>query len=131
MKAEHEIPVKDLSDISLSVRIRVYKRLVWRLAIGRALIRAAAKVMGCSASITVDESAIRDWPEDFEHDNGQYMHSCVDCGSKFVGHKYRITCRACQIADGCCGEPKQCWASCGLLGKSEKPVRIAKETLDE
>ena len=36
-----------------------------------------------------------DWPEDAGQENGAYSCICADCGRMFVGHKRRVTCRAC------------------------------------
>ena len=35
------------------------------------------------------------YPEDFEMENGQYMHQCRECENTFVGHKYRRICKVC------------------------------------
>lgn len=35
------------------------------------------------------------WPEDFSHENGNYMHHCVDCGKTFLGYKRRVQCKVC------------------------------------
>lgn len=40
-----------------------------------------------------DES--RDWPEDFEHENGNYSCRCYRCHLEFIGHKRRVECRVC------------------------------------
>lgn len=37
----------------------------------------------------------RDWPEDFGHENGNYMNVCGFCGHPFTGHKRRVVCRKC------------------------------------
>jgi hypothetical protein len=37
----------------------------------------------------------RDWPEDFEHENGNYICRCVGCKQLFVGHKRRVECKVC------------------------------------
>ncbi len=37
----------------------------------------------------------RNWTEDFSHENGRYMNSCLYCLGKFVGHKRRVSCREC------------------------------------
>jgi hypothetical protein len=39
--------------------------------------------------------SVRDWPEDFEHENGQYYNECVMCQQTFIGHKRRHICRVC------------------------------------
>lgn len=36
-----------------------------------------------------------DWVEDFSHDNGNYQCICATCDRAFVGHKRRVTCKAC------------------------------------
>jgi hypothetical protein len=37
----------------------------------------------------------RNWPEDFGHENGQYVCGCLLCGLAFVGHKRRVCCKTC------------------------------------
>lgn len=37
----------------------------------------------------------RDWPEDRDHENGNYNCCCVECGREFTGHKRRVTCLHC------------------------------------
>lgn len=37
----------------------------------------------------------RDWPGDFEHENGNYQCTCLECGKLFLGHKRRVICRVC------------------------------------
>lgn len=39
-----------------------------------------------------------DFPEDWEHENGQYENICMTCGQHFIGHKRRILCRECTFA---------------------------------
>lgn len=41
----------------------------------------------------------QDWPEDFSHENGNYVCTCVHCGRLFYGHKRRVTCRVCSSSD--------------------------------
>lgn len=41
----------------------------------------------------------RDWPEDFAHENGQYMCHCAECSERFFGHKRRRICKVCDNAD--------------------------------
>lgn len=36
-----------------------------------------------------------DWPEDFQHENGNYMNRCRTCKQTFMGHKRRVTCKTC------------------------------------
>lgn len=40
---------------------------------------------------------LRDWTEDFPHENGQYECMCGECGQKFHGHKRRAICRLCAL----------------------------------
>lgn len=44
----------------------------------------------------------RSWPEDFEHENGEYMCRCAACTQTFVGYKRRSCCKLCanKIAEG-------------------------------
>jgi hypothetical protein len=37
----------------------------------------------------------RDWPEDFHHENGQYMNKCCHCKKVFCGNKHRVSCKKC------------------------------------
>jgi len=37
----------------------------------------------------------RNWPEDFEHENGNYVNKCGGCGEYFKGHKRRVRCKLC------------------------------------
>jgi len=39
----------------------------------------------------------RNWEEDFEHENGDYICKCVHCDHAFRGHKRRVVCRKCAI----------------------------------
>lgn len=41
---------------------------------------------------------VGDWPEDFEHENGNYQSRCVACKELFMGHKRRAVCRVCYRA---------------------------------
>lgn len=36
-----------------------------------------------------------DWEDDFSHENGNYECHCCICGRTFIGHKRRVTCKAC------------------------------------
>ena len=45
-----------------------------------------------------------DWPEDADHENGQYFRKCICCASDFIGHKRRHICRRCQAASDAHGE---------------------------
>lgn len=37
-----------------------------------------------------------DYPEDWPHENGNYMCECCLCHEFFMGHKRRIICRECR-----------------------------------
>lgn len=37
----------------------------------------------------------RNWPEDFSHENGNYVNHCCVCHLQFMGHKRRVACRKC------------------------------------
>lgn len=49
-----------------------------------------------AALVEAARAVIHDWPEDFEHENGNYQRTC-DCGATFMGHKRRMTCRKCAM----------------------------------
>lgn len=38
----------------------------------------------------------RDWPEDFEDENGNYQNRCCVCKEFFFGYKRRVTCKKCK-----------------------------------
>lgn len=46
-----------------------------------------------------DESN-RDWPEDYNQENGNYQNKCIGCGLLFYGNKHRVICKQ-------CSEPKE------------------------
>ena len=37
----------------------------------------------------------RDWPEDANDENGNYLCHCLTCDQHFVGYKRRMTCKVC------------------------------------
>lgn len=41
------------------------------------------------------EASCGDWPEDFPHENGNYMNRCVRCQQSFMGNKHRAICKRC------------------------------------
>lgn len=41
------------------------------------------------------DPALRDWPEDFPHENGNYTNTCSTCEQRFIGHKTRCVCKVC------------------------------------
>lgn len=42
-------------------------------------------------------SSAGDYPEDFEHENGNYFNTCCICKCNFRGHKRRGFCKKCRI----------------------------------
>lgn len=40
-----------------------------------------------------------DWTEDSSHENGNYFCKCLPCGADFIGHKRRLVCRKCYMAN--------------------------------
>lgn len=38
-----------------------------------------------------------DWPEDFPHENGNYLCKCTDCEIDFIGYKRHTVCKACVL----------------------------------
>lgn len=41
------------------------------------------------------EDLERDWPEDFHHENGNYLNRCSICDEEFMGHRRRVVCKVC------------------------------------
>ena len=41
----------------------------------------------------------RGWPEDSHLENGNYINQCTHCGHTFVGHKRRVFCKLCSVAE--------------------------------
>ena len=35
----------------------------------------------------------RNWEEDYNHENGDYVNKCVYCDKMFRGHKRRVVCQ--------------------------------------
>ena len=71
-----------------------------KAAIARAesAIETPAKVSPCAGhAVQQDADASRDWPEDFPHENGQYMNTCHVCKNTFIGHKHRVVCKVCKV----------------------------------
>lgn len=42
--------------------------------------------------------AARDWPEDYQQENGRYENRCAICKKQFIGHKRRFCCKLCARA---------------------------------
>jgi hypothetical protein len=41
------------------------------------------------------KASLKNWPEDFDQENGQYMNLCCECKQSFVGLKGRDVCKQC------------------------------------
>lgn len=41
------------------------------------------------------KSTTKDYPEDFQLENGLYQNICRECGEFFMGHKRRVWCKEC------------------------------------
>jgi len=41
------------------------------------------------------QNSPKNWPEDFSHENGNYINTCMRCNEKFLGHKRRVVCKQC------------------------------------
>lgn len=41
------------------------------------------------------QAEVRNWTEDFSHENGEYECKCCKCGHSFIGHKRRVLCKSC------------------------------------
>lgn len=37
----------------------------------------------------------KNWTEDYQHENGNYLCTCNQCDHEFIGHKRRVICREC------------------------------------
>lgn len=37
----------------------------------------------------------KDWVQDFSHENGCYLNTCIECKMEFKGHKRRVVCKEC------------------------------------
>ena len=42
------------------------------------------------------EGQLRNWPQDFSHENGNYNNICGVCKHDFIGHKRRAFCKVCE-----------------------------------
>ncbi len=62
----------------------------------------------------------RDWPEDFPHENGNYLRECLQCDLSFIGHKRRYVCRSCERAN------EEAWAK---MTPQEQEARIQANLL--
>jgi hypothetical protein len=69
----------------------------------------------------MDTDPQRDWPEDFSHENGNYLCRCFMCGSDFRGHKRRIECHKCAESS------KAAWEALTPEQQTEQKNRLAEE----
>lgn len=60
--------------------------------------RARIAVGGFQNELRKHKFPVRDWAEDFEHENGNYRSVCIKCRHPFTGHKRRSICKACHGA---------------------------------
>lgn len=37
----------------------------------------------------------KSFQEDYQHENGQYLNTCMVCQSTFAGYKRRVVCKVC------------------------------------
>lgn len=87
------------------------------------------------------EDDIKNWNEDFKHENGNYQNQCASCNEMFLGHKRRITCKKCSLkkpaedmlrdfpAAGC-GEKKR--AECmAFLNKHQTVIKLMAESFSD
>jgi hypothetical protein len=84
----------------------------------------------------------RNWPEDYEHENGNYINTCSVCKLAFRGHKRRVWCRMCtapdwdqlaaiQRPDNLPGAYSGCWLQGEMVGFSRCMVKVVKPLEDE
>lgn len=75
---------------------RLANMAIAAIARAESAIETPAKVSPCAGHAVQQEAdTCRDWPEDFHHENGQYMNTCHVCKNTFIGHKRRAVCKVC------------------------------------
>lgn len=47
------------------------------------------------SEVLLHSTSQKDWPEDFDGENGNYLCLCVGCDHVFKGHKRRVMCKEC------------------------------------
>lgn len=64
------------------------------------------------------------WTEDYSHENGNYLNTCIECKRIFKGHKRRVICKVCSNPDWqkiaqmkCPEDTKQAHAGCWSEGE--------------
>lgn len=84
----------------------------------------------------------RNWPEDYEHENGNYLNVCLTCKLAFRGHKRRVECRMCsdpdwdklaaiKRPDDLPGAYSGCWLQGEMVGFSRCMVKVVKPLEEE
>ena len=46
-----------------------------------------------------DFDSMKNWGEDYQYENGNYINKCIKCKEYFFGHKRRCICRECAYLD--------------------------------
>jgi len=68
-----------------------------------------------------DTTSSRDWPEDFSHENGNYVCICSVCKNTFCGHKRRLICKECAKGESAPAAPD------ALIKKLLNPMFVGRE----
>lgn len=56
---------------------------------------AIATLAAPSAPESREAGRARNWTEDAQYENGNYMNQCSACGNRFFGYKRRVICKVC------------------------------------
>ena len=59
------------------------------------LLKLPAEKMACHPERPLLHNYEGNWTDDFSHENGNYVNTCVICDHNFLGHKRRIVCKKC------------------------------------
>jgi len=51
--------------------------------------------MSDKENIIPNFDSIKNWEEDYSHENGNYINKCIECKEYFFGHKRRCICKEC------------------------------------
>lgn len=68
----------------------------------------------------MSQNTARDYPEDSQHENGNYFCVCLTCHQQFIGYKRRVTCKLC--ADGHTAEDEPIITGIRHLGAQDNSV---------
>lgn len=60
----------------------------------------AAKHLQDFERVHIETASGGDWDEYAAHENGRYQCRCRVCDNLFIGHKRRVTCKACVSSQG-------------------------------